>query len=123
VECLAYAHVHGCPWDARTCEVAANWGRLDALLYAHEHGCPWDARTVNAAAERGKDSCLAYALAHGCPADHTNCTRAAASNLCCLILAHEQGCPWNARTIAAAAKGTFFGRMNVLALTNLLTYV
>jgi hypothetical protein len=104
VECLAYAHEHGCPWDARTCESAANFGRLDALRYAHEHGCPWDARTVNAAAERGKDSCLQYALACGCPADHTTCTRAAASTLCCLILAHEHGCPWKARTFTAAAK-------------------
>jgi hypothetical protein len=104
VECLVYAHEHGCPWDARTCESAANFGRLGALRYAHEHGCPWDARTVNAAAERGKDSCLQYALAHGCPANHTTCTRAAASNLCCLILAHEHGCPWKARTFAAAAK-------------------
>jgi hypothetical protein len=100
---VRYAHEHGCPWDARTCEVAANGDELVCLRYAHEHGCPWDARTVNAAAEYGQYRCLEYALAHHCSTDGLTCTKAAASSLVCLTLAHKHGCTWNSDTCAAAA--------------------
>jgi hypothetical protein len=43
-------------------------------------------------------------LTHNCPADHTTCTKAAAGNLACLAIAHEQGCSWNSSTCTAAAK-------------------
>jgi hypothetical protein len=101
---LCYAREHGCPWDGRTCEASAKGDELVFLRYAHKHGCHWDARTVNAAAEYGQYRCLEYALAHNCPADHTACTRAAAGNLACLVIAHEQGCSWNSSTCTAAAK-------------------
>ena len=42
LECLKYAHEHGCPWDILTCMYAALNGHLDCLQYAHENGCPWD---------------------------------------------------------------------------------
>jgi hypothetical protein len=34
------------------------------LKYAHEHGCPWDYRTYQEAAN---DACLKYAVVNGCP--------------------------------------------------------
>ena len=47
LECLKYAHEHGCPWDEETCAVAAENGQLECLKYAHEHGCPWDEETCS----------------------------------------------------------------------------
>jgi hypothetical protein len=105
VDSLAYAHEHGCPWDARTCEAAARRGKLNTLRYAHEHGCPWDARTVNAAAEQGKVVCLEYALVHNCPTDGSITTsKAAARSLSCLVLAHQHRCLWDSSTCASAAR-------------------
>ena len=42
-------------------------GHLECLKYAHEHGCPWDEWTCRGAAENGHLECLKYACAHGCP--------------------------------------------------------
>jgi hypothetical protein len=59
--------LQGCPWDERTCEFAAAFGKLDCLRYAHEHGCPWDERTCEFAAYDGHFDCLKYAHDNGCP--------------------------------------------------------
>ena len=67
LECLKYAHEHGCPWDEYTCSFAAGYGHLECLKYAHEHGCPWDYWTCDKAAEKGHLECLKYACAHGFP--------------------------------------------------------
>lgn len=53
LECLKYAHEHGCPWDEETCRLAATNGHLECLQYAHEHGCPLDETTCERAAEKG----------------------------------------------------------------------
>ena len=42
-------------------------GHLECLRYAHEHGCPWDEWTCQGAWEDGHSECIAYALEHGCP--------------------------------------------------------
>ena len=67
LECLKYAHEHGCPWDEETCSSAAQNGQLECLKYAHEHGCPWDERTCSAAKVSEEWACFGYARANGCP--------------------------------------------------------
>jgi len=42
LECLMYLRENGCPWDERTCVVAAGNGHSACLAYARENGCPWD---------------------------------------------------------------------------------
>ena len=51
LECLRYAHEHGCPWDEWTCYCAA-YGHLECLRYAHQHGCPWDEKTLSCCTQR-----------------------------------------------------------------------
>lgn len=65
--CLAYAHEHGCPWDARTPAEAARNGHMHCLQYAHEHDCPWNSATIDYATENQHSDCLQYAIDHGCP--------------------------------------------------------
>lgn len=67
LECLRYAHDHGCPWQADLmCWIAC--GHLECLRYVHEHGCPLDAYTFHMALRRGNDNaCLRYLHEHGCP--------------------------------------------------------
>jgi len=67
LDCMRYAHEHGCPWDVWTCSYAARNGHLSCLQYAHDHGCPWNEWTCSYAAENGHLSCLQYARDHGCP--------------------------------------------------------
>jgi hypothetical protein len=70
LECLKYAHEHGCLWNKNTCSWAAEKGQLECLKYAHENGCPWDAYTCAYAAENGSDAkqaCLKYACDQKCP--------------------------------------------------------
>ena len=45
LDLLVEARVLGYPWNAYTCEFAASNGHLECLKYAHEHGCPWDEGT------------------------------------------------------------------------------
>jgi hypothetical protein len=44
---------NGCPWDDRTCWMAAENGHLEVLQWAHANGCPWDDRTRDEAARLG----------------------------------------------------------------------
>ena len=64
IECLKYAHEHGCPWHPATTRDAARNGHLECLKYAHEHGCPWHPHTTKAAACRGHLECLKYIYEH-----------------------------------------------------------
>ena len=41
VQLLAWARENDCPWDARVCSWAAEYGQLEALRWAREHQCPW----------------------------------------------------------------------------------
>ena len=73
MDCLAFAHENGCPWDETTCANAASEGHLNCLVYAHENNCPWDRTTCHAAAEYGNLDCLIYAHKNGCPWDKITC--------------------------------------------------
>ena len=55
-ERLAWAKASGCPWDWRTCQLAAARGSLGALQWMREHGCRWNAGTCHFAA-RGTLTC------------------------------------------------------------------
>ena len=85
--------------DLWVCDTAAESGSLECLKYAHEHGCRWDSWTCGFNAEAGSLECLEYAHTHGCPWDEATCTKAAISgSLECLEYAHTHGCPWDYRT-------------------------
>ena len=58
---------NGCENGCDTCFYAASNGHLECLKYAHEHGCPWDELTCRYAAENGHLECLKYACARECP--------------------------------------------------------
>jgi hypothetical protein len=105
LDCLRYAHEHGCEWNSKTCENAASGGHLDCLEYAHESDCNWDHETCSAAAENGHLDCLKYAHEHGCEWNSKTCKYAARNgHLDCLKYAHEQGCEWNHDTCLFAAR-------------------
>jgi hypothetical protein len=57
--------------------MAADTGHLDCLKYAHEHGCPWDEETYSSAAYYGHLDCLMYAHKNGCPRNKEKCLRVA----------------------------------------------
>jgi hypothetical protein len=95
LDCLRYAHEHGCPWSIDSCQFAAQYGHMNCLSYAHEHGCPWDTETCQYAALNGHLDCLRYAHEHGCSWSIDTCLYAALNgHLDCLRYAHENGCPW-----------------------------
>ena len=96
IECLRYAHEHGCPWDEWTCSNASFSGHLECLRYAHEHGCPWNGNTCLNASVRGHLDCLRYAHQQGCPWGEYTCYWASRNgHLELLRYAHEHGCPWD----------------------------
>jgi hypothetical protein len=78
---LRWARVHGCPWDERTCEYAAEGGHLEVLKWAREHHCPWDEQCCAGAAASGHLDVLQWARQQQPP------------------------CPWNVMTCADAAAG------------------
>lgn len=76
VKHLRYLHENGCPWDARTCAMAAYERDVECLAYAHENGCPWDEYTRYFAEfdkyadddEEDDDRlCSEYCRSHGAP--------------------------------------------------------
>jgi len=77
LECLKYAHEHGCEWDSETCSIAAWKGHVDCLKYAREHGCEWDKYTTLNAARKGHLDCLKYAYENGCDRNPNICSIAA----------------------------------------------
>jgi hypothetical protein len=85
LDCLKYAHEHGCPWHKGTTYIAARNGHLKCLMYAHENGCPWNTETTYWAAQNGNLECLIYAHENGCPWDKdTTNTAAVCGNTDCL---------------------------------------
>jgi hypothetical protein len=50
---LKWARENGCPWDGRTCELAAEGGHLEVLKWARENGAPWYENTRRLAASKG----------------------------------------------------------------------
>lgn len=49
------------------CVLSAKIGKINCLRYAHEHGCPWDAATCKYAFDYGHPDCLQYAINNKCP--------------------------------------------------------
>ena len=94
VPLLRFAHERGCPWDARTCRKAARNGVIGALEYAHQNGCPWNAETCEAAARGGHLPCLRYAHENGCPSDaRTVRVAEREGHTACAEYARRHGCP------------------------------
>jgi hypothetical protein len=61
IDCLIYAHKHGCNITTDTCIIAARYGNLGCLIYASENGGIMDDNVVNAAAESPTGAyCLFY---------------------------------------------------------------
>lgn len=54
-------------WDEDTTYIAARRGKVNCLAYAHEHGCPWSSKVFYAAEQSGVEECVAYVVRHGCP--------------------------------------------------------
>ncbi len=101
---LECAHKLGCPWDARTCAVAAALSDgTKCLQYCRENGCPWDATTVKSAAQAGQVENLAYAMREDCPFTVDACIAAAeGGHLSSLQLLRAYQCPWDERVSEAA---------------------
>ena len=45
LECLRYAHEHGCIWDDKTFAGAASNNHLNCLECCHQNNCPWNSTT------------------------------------------------------------------------------
>jgi hypothetical protein len=69
LDCLAYAHEHGCPWDEELYFAALHKHRLACIKYAHEHGCPWSSAVFEKVVIDGKLAELKYVTQEGCPMD------------------------------------------------------
>jgi hypothetical protein len=65
-ELLAWGKDSGCPWNERTCALAAGGGHLAALQWAREQDYPWTEAVCSAAAEGGHLEVLQWAREHGC---------------------------------------------------------
>jgi hypothetical protein len=66
LEALKRAHeLYG--WESEVCEVAAAHGHLDCLKYAHEHGCPCPNMDPCIALQEGHLACVYYILDHDLP--------------------------------------------------------
>ena len=98
---LTWAKEQGCPWDTRTCRVAAYGGHLEVLQWARANGAPWDEDTCADAAEGGHLEVLQWAQANGCPWDERTCAFAAErGHLEVLQWARANGAPWDEMTCA-----------------------
>jgi hypothetical protein len=53
VDRLAWAKANGCPWNERTCALAARGGQIELLKWARMPDCPWNERTCASAAVGG----------------------------------------------------------------------
>ena len=112
VDRLAWAKANGCPWNERTCALAARGGRIEVLKWAREHHCPWDEDTCASAAEWKHLEVLMWARKRHCPWNEWTCARAAKrGHLDVLMWAREHDCPWDEFTCAFAAER---GHLDVL---------
>ena len=110
---VQWARAHEYPWDEQTCTWAARYGHLNVLIWARTQDppCPWDAEDICKTAARGaRDGyvdVLAWARANGCPWDARACAQAARpGGLPTLqwLRAQTPPCPWDEHTTSSAAK-------------------
>lgn len=103
VYCLDRLHHKGVPWDFATAATAAQYS-IECLTYAHEHGCPWNKNVTSAAAYAGKLALMIYAHENGCPWDtDTLCWAIWGGNMCCWSYAVTNACPWSTTALECAA--------------------
>lgn len=70
LDVLKWCRSNGCRWNGSTCSFAAGAGRLEVLKWARQNGCPWDRGTIEAAATNGRHpDVLEWCRANGCPED------------------------------------------------------
>jgi len=92
----------------RSCEVAAQYGRLSCLQYLIENGCEWNhytllTVTLLTAAANGHLSILqSRKLGWSWDRDRICYVTAEGGHLECLKWMREDGCPWDTRTYYAA---------------------
>jgi len=104
-ELLAWAKGNRCPWDSRTCTLAAQYGQLEALQWLRELDCRWDEWTCAHAAHGGHLEVLARARENGCPWGVQTCQCAArGGHLNVLQWARDHDCPWCQLTCVHAAQ-------------------
>jgi hypothetical protein len=100
VECLAFLHSIGCPWDENTPLMAVKYGHLNCLQYCVENNCPWSQEIPLMAARVGNYECLRYAVEHGCYYfGFTSLVAADNNHLLCYLFIHlynsqMQICNW-----------------------------
>ena len=64
---LQWLRANGCPWDAETCDRAAEGGHLEVLQWARANGCLWSEETCAEAAGGGHLEVLQWLRTNGCP--------------------------------------------------------
>jgi len=97
-------HTRGA-WHADAATSAATHGRLECLAYLHDRGCPWDERVCIGAVVRGHTGCLKYALDNGCECGMTTCRAALeCANAPALRLLMMYGWPGNEAARADAKR-------------------
>lgn len=74
---LKWARANKCPWDERSCALAARGGHLDILQWCRTNDCPWNEMTCAWAAAEGHLGLLQWARANGCPWDERTTFKAA----------------------------------------------
>lgn len=93
---IVWARANRCPWNERTCALAAKGGHLEVLKLLRDNGCPWDTATFSWAARRGHLEVLKWLRANDCPRAGWECSLAAeGGHLEVLKWLREIGCPWN----------------------------
>jgi len=96
MNCMCFAHEHGCIWTYEATRGAAQNGHMDCLVYAHEHGAPMDVFPMATyfAAANGHLDCLKYVHKHGAPWDRQTCGVASSNgHLTCFHYAYTNGAP------------------------------
>ena len=103
LDCFVYAHNNGCMMRPIHLKMCVRYNQLDLLTYIHEHGGVWDSKVSALCAEYCRLDMLTYAFTHSCPWDAHTCASAVANgHIECLQYLHQHGCPWDEGTTYAA---------------------
>jgi hypothetical protein len=111
LDCLKYAVTLGCKIGFLSCEYAASNGHLECFKYLHEHRAYWNSDIFYVCAFNGHLNCFQYANEHifenlnSIQKNEDVCACAAEKgNLNILIYAHENGFPWDRKTVQNAKR-------------------
>lgn len=64
---MEWARGNGCPWDERTCALAAEGNHIEVLKWARGNECPWDKWMYKNAEHCGNRDVMSWARDNGCP--------------------------------------------------------